>query len=130
MNNKKLLVIIIIFILAIIIFSSISEVQAMDILEESFNSSQNFINNGKSEIINYKNVYKIINFLYNFVMAIGIIGAIIVGMIIGIRIIFGSIDEKADSKHLLVPYLAILIIMSLTLTLWKFGLNLLYNNIK
>ncbi len=124
--NKKIFTMIFIFILAIILFSSFSDVQASE-LSDAFESAQNFISNGRTDYINYQNLYNITNYLYNLFMLIVIILAIIIGIILGNRIIFGSIDERADAKHLIVPYLVIITIIAFAFSLWKIILQIIYN---
>lgn len=128
MKKKNIFIIIIIFILITVLFANISSVQATP-FSNSIDSAQAFTNNGKSSIINYQNLYNVISFLYNVAMTIGIIVAVIIGMVLGIRIIFGSIDERADSKHLLVPYLVTVTIMAFAFVIWKILLGLIYNKI-
>lgn len=130
--KKKIYVIIVILILIMILFANISTVQATGDLGKAMSSVRDFTNNAKnskSDIINYQNLYNVINFLYNIAMTIGIIIAVIVGIVLGIRIIFGSIDERADSKHLLVPYLVIVTMLAFGFTIWKIALGLIYNRI-
>lgn len=124
MKNKKIFATIIISIITIILFASISCVQAAS-LANSIDAAEKFENNGRTSIINYKGMYIAMTYIYNIAMTIAIIVAIIVGLILGIRIIFGSIDEKADAKHLLVPYIVIVVLVSFGLALWKAGLGLL-----
>lgn len=128
--NKKILTMIFIFILAIVLFASISNVQAVDI-SDAIDSAQDFLENGKgkSSIINYQNLYNVVNYLYNIAMIIAIILAIIIGTILGIRIVIGSVDERADSKHLIVPYLVSVATGAFAFTIWKFLLQLVHNNI-
>lgn len=124
MKNKKIFATIIISIITIILFASISCVQAAS-LANSIDAAEKFENNGRTSIINYKGMYIAMTYIYNIAMTIAIIVAIIVGLILGIRIIFGGIDEKADAKHLLVPYIVIVVLVSFGLALWKAGLGLL-----
>lgn len=129
--NKKILTMIFIFIIAIIVFTSISNVQASG-FSDAFDLGQDFLENGKSSkssIINYQNLYNVINYLYNIVMLIAIILAIIIGTILGIRIVIGSVDERADSKHLIIPYLVSVATGACAFTIWKFILQLIHNNI-
>lgn len=129
--NKKILTMIFIFIIAIIVFTSISNVQASG-FSDAFDSAQDFLENGKNRkinIINYQNLYNVVNYLYNIAMIIVIILAIIIGTILGIRIVIGSVDERADSKHLIIPYLVLVATGAFAFTIWKFILQLMHNNI-
>ncbi|MCI8961366.1 MAG: hypothetical protein HFJ18_00350 [Clostridia bacterium] len=126
--NKKILTMIFIFILAIMLFANFSNVQASR-LSDAFSAGEKFTENGKSNIINYQNLYNVVNYLYNIAMLIAIIIAIIIGIVLGIRIVFGSIDERADSKHLMVPYLASVATAAFAFTIWKVMLQIIHNHI-
>lgn len=126
--NRKILTMIFIFILAIILFAYFSSVQASG-LSDAITAGEKFTGNGKSSIINYQNLYNVVNYLYNIAMLIVIIIAIIIGIVLGIRIIFGSIDERADSKHLIAPYLAIVATAAFAFSIWKIILQLIHNHI-
>ena len=89
MKNKKIFVIIIIFILAIILFASISRVQASDeIMDWNFNLEQK-VPSKVSEIAGV-----IIKFLRN----ISIIITVLVITILGVKFMLGSVQEKAEYK--------------------------------
>ena len=89
MKNKKIFVIIIIFILAIILFASISRVQASDeIMVWNFNLEQK-VPSKVSEIAGV-----IIKFLRN----ISIIITVLVIAVLGIKFMIGSVQEKAEYK--------------------------------
>lgn len=126
--NRKILTMIFIFILAIILFADFSSVQASG-LSDAITAGEKFTENGKSSIVNYQNLYNVVNYLYNIAMLIVIIIAIIIGIVLGIRIIFGSIDERADSKHLIAPYLASVATAAFAFSIWKIILQLIHNHI-
>ena len=102
-------------------------------LSNAITDGQGFLENGKSspleKVINYQNLYNVINYLYNIAMLIVIIIAIIIGIVLGIRIVFGSLDERADAKHLMVPYLAIVATAAFAFSLWKILLQIIHNHI-
>lgn len=126
--KKKIFIMIVIFILAIVLFVNFSSVQASG-LSDAITDGQKFTENGKSSIINYQNLYNVVNYLYNIFMLIAIILAIIIGIVLGIRIVFGSIDERADSKHLMVPYLATVATIACAFTIWRVILQIIHNHI-
>ncbi len=89
MKNKKIFVIIIIFILAIILFASISRVQASDeIMDWNFSMEQQV----PAKISEVAGV--IIKFLRN----ISIIITVLVITILGVKFMLGSVQEKAEYK--------------------------------
>lgn len=102
--NKKIFSIIIILVFIITLFGNFTIVQAKE-LEQAIIDGQKILEGNKSSIINYEGMYIAANYLYNILMIIGIVFAIIRGIVLGVQIICGSIDEKADAKQLIIPYL-------------------------
>lgn len=89
MKNKKIFVIIIIFILAIILFASISRVQASDeIMDWNFSMEQQV----PAKISEFAGI--IIRFLRNA----SIIITVLVITILGVKFMLGSVQEKAEYK--------------------------------
>lgn len=63
--------------------------------------------------------------VYNVFLVLGIAAAVIVGMVMGIKFITGSIDEKADVKNSLIPYVAGCVVVFGAFAIWKFVLNII-----
>ena len=63
--------------------------------------------------------------LAGFLWGVGIFVAVIVGAIIGIKYMLGSVQEKAEHKNLLVPYVVGCTIIFGALTIWSVLINLL-----
>ena len=63
--------------------------------------------------------------LYNILLAVGIIAAVIVGLIIGIKYMMGSVAQKAETKELLAPYIVGCVIIFGAFAIWKIVVNLL-----
>ena len=63
--------------------------------------------------------------VYNIFLILGMAVAVIVGMIMGIKFITGSIDEKADVKNSLIPYVAGCVVVFGAFAIWKFVLNIM-----
>ena len=64
------------------------------------------------------------NFIYKTLLTIAIVLAFIVGMIIGIQFIIGSVEEKAKIKETLVPYIIGLVVVFGAFTIWKIAVNI------
>lgn len=89
MKNKKIFAIIIIFILTIILFACVSKVQASDeIMDWDFSMEQQ----APAKITEIAGV--IIRFLRNASIMI----TVLVIVIIGVRFMIGSVEEKAEYK--------------------------------
>ena len=128
MKRRNIITLIIVFILMMILFANFSSVKATS-LGDVVTSAENIRNAGKTSWINYDNLYTVVDFLYNAAMIIGMIIAIIVGTGLGIRIIFGSIDQQADAKKLLVPYLVTVSVLAFSYTIWKAVVSIISSNI-
>ncbi len=57
--------------------------------------------------------------LYNCFLAVGVAIALVVGIIIGIKYMMGSIEEKATYKQMLVPYLVGCLVVFGAFGIWK-----------
>ena len=97
---KYLFIIIIIYLVFTMIITVKSYASADEVLQEG----KSFLEHGYDDKINEDNLADASQTIYNifFVLAIGI--AVIVGAIIGIKIMTGTIEEKAKMKEMLIPY--------------------------
>lgn len=62
---------------------------------------------------------------YNILLTIGIIVAVLAGMIIGIRFMIGGAEEKANIKEMLVPYVVGCVIVFGAFAIWKIVVTIL-----
>ena len=65
------------------------------------------------------------NTLYNILLVMGIIVAIMVGLFLGIKFIAGSIEEKAEIKGMVIPYIIGCVVVFGAFTIWKIIVDLL-----
>lgn len=124
MLNKIL--IIILTILSILVFSN-TNVYASS-LTESVEGAQGFINAGvedTSPAISDENLQNMSDMLYNALLVIATIIAIIVGLFIGIKFMTGSVAEKAEVKKTLIPYIAGCVVIFGAFGIWKIVVNIL-----
>lgn len=63
--------------------------------------------------------------LYNILLVVGIVAAIIVGLVLGIKFILGSIEEKAEIKTMIIPYIIGCVVVFGAFTIWQIVVNLL-----
>ena len=63
--------------------------------------------------------------VYNILLFIGLALAIIVGIILGIQFMAGSVEQKAKVKDSLVPYIVGCIVIFGAFGIWKLVLTLL-----
>lgn len=69
--------------------------------------------------INTSNLQNTSNYLYNILLAIGIIVAVIVAMVLGIQFMTASAGEKAKVKEALIPFVAGCIVVFGAFIIWK-----------
>lgn len=75
--------------------------------------------------INTEDLKDFFNPLYNITLIIGIIVAVLVGAILGIKFLTGSVEQKADTKKLLIPYLAGCVAVFGAFGIWKLVVTIL-----
>ena len=63
--------------------------------------------------------------IYNILLILGIIAAVIVGLIIGLKMMMGSSTQKAETKELLIPYVVGCVIIFGAFGIWKLVVNML-----
>lgn len=65
------------------------------------------------------------NTLYNILLVVGIIIAIVVGLVMGIKFIMGGIEEKAEIKAMVIPYIIGCVVIFGAFAIWQIVVNLL-----
>lgn len=128
----KVIKTIIFTILIFMLISSISLVKASDDdvqidTDGIIGGAENFLKSGEGENTpldeeDFKNVSDVI---YNVLLVVGIIAAVIVGLIIALKIITGSAGQKAETKELLIPYITGCVIIFGAFGIWKILVNIL-----
>lgn len=95
--------------------------------EGAIDGAASFIEDG-SEVkspLSTDNLKETSDILYNMLLIIGIIIAVIVGLFLAMKIMMGSIGEKAEYKQMLIPYVAGCIVIFGAFTIWKIIVDLL-----
>lgn len=95
-------------------------------LDDVISDGDSFINVAdKNDILKISNLQKFTRDIYNILLTIGVAVAVITGAIIGIKYMLGSVEEKADIKGLLIPYIAGCVIVFGAFAIWKLVVTLL-----
>ena len=111
----------------IIISLNANYVQASS-LSDAIGGAQNFIDSGvvdNSPAIDEDNLVDMSNMVYNAILVIATIIAVIVGLIIAIQFITGSVAQKAKIKETLIPYIAGCIVIFGAFGIWKIVVSIL-----
>ncbi len=94
-------------------------------LTDIINSGQNFIDEGKAggSAINSNQLKQSSNLIYNILLGIGVILSVLVGAILGIKIMWGSIEEQTKAKEALIPYVLGCVVIFGAFGIWKLAVT-------
>lgn len=94
-------------------------------LDDAISDADSFIENGDNNKLQISSLQAFSRNIYNILLTIGIVVAVLTGAIIGIKYMLGSVEEKADIKGLLIPYIAGCVIIFGSFAIWKLIVTLL-----
>lgn len=127
--RKKLIfkILVIIFTILSIFTMYTHSVQASS-LSEAIGGADDFIQSGvddDSPVISEDNLQGMSDMLYNSLLVIATIIAVIVGLVIAIQFMTGSVGERAKIKETLIPYIAGCIVIFGAFGIWKLVVSIL-----
>ncbi len=95
-------------------------------LGDIFSDGKAFLSEGDSikNTLNTTELEKTSDTIYNTLLAIGIMVAIIVAMVLGIQFMVASADEKAKVKEALLPFVVGCVVVFGAFTIWKMVVNI------
>lgn len=96
-----------------------------DTIDDTFTSADNFLKKGDTSTINSEELKNTSNFIYNALLAVGMIGAVIVGIILGIKYMMANSEDKAILKETLTPYIISCCVIFGAFAIWKLVINIL-----
>ena len=94
-------------------------------ISDMMNDGDDFIKSATNNPIKTEQLQSVSSNLYNIFVEIGVVLAVIIGLVIGIKYMYTSVDQKAEIKKLLVPYLIGCVVIFGALGIWKFVVTLL-----
>lgn len=90
--------------------------------DDIFTQADNFISAGEessASVPDNESIKDISGDIYNILLMIGIVVAVIVGGILGIQFIIASAEDKAKIKEALIPYIIGCIVVFGAFSIWK-----------
>lgn len=111
----------VLFIIILIIFIMISSYQSVFAdagISDIVNGADDFVDSGKVKVDTGK-LKKFSNGLSNALIAIGTAIAVIYSSVLGIKYMLGSLEEKAEIKESIVPFIIGCMILFGAFTIWK-----------
>ena len=127
---KKLLIFTMILILFLIIIYPNNVSATATSLDQIMEGADDFIDAGGGD----KDVDKTIDtdslkdtsdFLYNVLLGISMVVAVIVGMVLGIKYMTSTTEDKADIKETLTAYVISCVVVFGAFTIWKIIVNII-----
>ncbi len=99
---------------------------AGDSFDDMITDADSFVSSGETEdVYEATALQKFSSNLFNIFATVGVAVAIIVGIIIGIKYMTGSIDAKAEVKKMLIPYLVGCLVVFGGFGIWKLAIIIL-----
>ena len=129
MTNKAIrliLRIIIVMIIAMLLFTPNSKAITTD---EIFSAGENFIEQGKDEsrkntAINNTEFRQTVANIGNILTSTGVALAVIIGAILGMQMMWGSIEQQVKVKEMLMPYAIGCIVIFGAFGIWKLAVTI------
>lgn len=129
-------ILIIAFILQIIIMPTYSS--ATSLWEEVFSSGDKFIQNGKDQataqdpqnggsVLSDDKIKNTNSEIFNSLLAVGIVLAVIVGGVLGVKFMIASAEDKAKVKEAMIPYVIGCVVIFGAFGIWKIVISILNN---
>lgn len=117
---KKIVMILVVLFITFSVFGQ--TVYASNIIQ----GADNFISAGQSSTkIDQNDIKNVSDIVYNILLALGVIISVIVGLILGIQFMTGSVEQKSKIKESLIPYIAGCVVIFGAFGIWKLVVNLL-----
>ena len=129
---KKIMTIVIkIFIIVFICqITNINKVNAAGYLENTITDADKFISDGKTGVekdllTDDTKIQKTSDKIYNTLLVLGIVFAVIIGGVLGIQIMWGSIEQQVKAKEMLMPYAIGCLVIFGAFGIWKLVVTIL-----
>lgn len=89
-------------------------------IDQVMGGAENFISRANTEnTISQSSLKNTIDLIYNILLAVGIIVAVVAGAILGVQFMVASADGKAELKERLVPYVVGCVVIFGAFGIWK-----------
>lgn len=125
MENKylKFFIVLIVALITINLFTAVVHAAS---LKDDFTKADEFVSKGESQdsIISLDELQKTSSSMYNILLAIGVAVAVIGFAVLGIQFMIGGIEEKANIKEKLVPFIIGSVVVFGAFGIWKITVNL------
>lgn len=126
MKIEKYITIILVITFLLLSFSASYSRTNAAALSNIVSGADGFIQNGQgSSKIDNDDIHNLSDSLYNILLIIGTVIAMIVGVVLGIQFITGSVEAKSKVKESLIPYVVGCIVIFGAFGIWKLAITVL-----
>lgn len=87
--------------------------------------AEGFLTKGKDIPIDEGQLKTTSNFIFNLLLGFAMIVAVAIGVVIGIKFMMASVEEKAQIKEALVPYVVGCVVVFGAFGIWKVAIGIL-----
>lgn len=93
-----------------------------------FKDGDKFISDGQNaseeqNVFNEKEVKRINSDIYGILLMLGTVLAVIIGAILGIQLMWGSVEQQVKAKEMLMPYVLGCIVVFGAFGIWKLAIT-------
>lgn len=127
MNKKNAVfnVGLILFLIIAILWIYPCDVKALSI-DNIMSGADDFLTKGNTtSVISESTLEETSDFIYNMLLAICMVVAVVVGLVLGIKYMTATSEEKAGIKETLVPYVVACAITFGAFTIWRIVINII-----
>lgn len=96
-------------------------------VDETIDGAMDFINSGQKDVIIQDRLQGITKSLYNVLLVVAMVVAVITGLIIAIKFMTSSVEGKAEVKKVLLPYIISCAVTFGSFAIWKLVVEILNN---
>ena len=124
--NKSVVVKICVCTIFIIILSNTFCLPASHAIGDVFSEGKGFLDKGNKidKTIDTGKLKDTSDYIYNMLLGVAVMVAVVIAMVIGIQFMVASADEKAKVKESLLPFLVGCIVVFGAFTIWKIAVNI------
>ncbi len=96
-------------------------------MDDTIDGAMDFVNSGQDDIIVQDRLQEVTSSLYNILLVIAMVVAIVTGLIIAIKFMMSGVEGKAEVKKVLVPYVISCAVTFGAFGIWKLVVEILNN---
>lgn len=125
---KKIYIVLIIIMTLLFVSTTQNLVYASHTAGEVITDADSFINKGQSganSFIGQDKLKALSDTIYNILLVVGIVAAVIVGALLGIKFITEGVEGKAEVQKALIAYVIGCVIIFGAFTIWKIVVTVL-----